>query len=79
MITLTESQKEKVFSLRNQFSGVHLEIERVKNEMDKLNIEAEELVKKLILLREEEHKIISDLEKEYGSGKLDPFSMTYQI
>jgi hypothetical protein len=79
MVLLTEKQKEKVLLLQNQFSDAHQEIEAVKIEMDRLNEEAEKLVKKLIFLREEEHKLISDLELEYGVGKLDPFSMTYQI
>jgi predicted nuclease with TOPRIM domain len=79
MVLLTEKQKEKVLLLQNQFSDVHQEIEAVKIEMDRLNEGAEKLVKKLISLREEEHKLISDLELKYGVGKLDPFSMTYQI
>lgn len=78
MILLTEKQKEKVYLLQNQFSVVHQEIEVIKNEMDRLNRESEILVEKLTLLREEEVKLMSGLENEYGAGKLDPFSMTYQ-
>lgn len=79
MILLTETQKEKVFLLKNQFSGVHREIEMVENEMNRLNEEAEKLLKKLTSLREEERKLLSDLEEEYGVGKLDPILMTYEI
>jgi oligoribonuclease NrnB/cAMP/cGMP phosphodiesterase (DHH superfamily) len=77
IIELTEKQKLEVVKLKEEFSSVHSEIEHIKNKMDLLNNEAEILVKDLMVLRESEKNLLDELEKNYGKGKVDPFSLTY--
>lgn len=75
---LTSHQREVALNLKSKFTEVHAEIQGVQIEIEMANKKAEDLIKKLEGLRQEEIDFIGSLEKEYGPGKLNPFTLTYE-
>lgn len=75
---LTKKEEEKARSLKSSFVEVHSQIQGVQIEIEMLNKRAQDLIKNLEGLRDEEFKLVKSLEKKYGPGKLDPFTLKYK-
>lgn len=75
---LTKIELKKAQSMKSEFARVRSEIEKVQEEMERLNMKAGTLIRELEDLRDSEQDFISSLGKKYGEGRLDPFEMTYE-
>ena len=76
---LTKKEFNKAEMIKVEFSRVRDEISEIQEKMEALNLQAGTLMRELEDLREAEREFIKDLTKKYGDGKLDPFSMIYEI
>lgn len=74
---LTKKEEEKARSLKTKFTEVHAQIQGVQIEIEILNKKSGELIRNLQELRDAEIKLVKSLEKKYGPGKLDPFTLKY--
>ena len=75
---LNKQEEKKARELKTKFIDVHAQIQGVQIEIEMMNQRAEELINSLEGLREEEINFVKDLEKKYGPGKLNPFTLTYE-
>lgn len=76
---LTKKEFNKAEMIKAEFSRVRDEISEIQEKMNHLNLEAGTLLRELESLREAEKEFVDDLGKKYGDGKLNPFTMTYEI
>jgi hypothetical protein len=76
---ITLEEEKNANRIKGEFSEVHGKIFEIQKKMELLNLEAEDLIKKLETLREEESDFIISLSEKYGKGTLDPFNLTYKI
>ena len=75
---LTKKEEEKAKGLKTKFVDVHAQIQGVQIEIEMLNKKAEDLIKVLEGLRDEEINLVKSLEKKHGPGKLNPFTLKYE-
>lgn len=75
---LTKKEEEKAKGLKTKFVEVHAQIQGVQIEIEMLNKKAEDLIKVLEGLRDEEINLVKSLEKKHGPGKLNPFTLKYE-
>jgi septal ring factor EnvC (AmiA/AmiB activator) len=75
---LTKKEEEKAKGLKTKFTEVHAQIQGVQIEIEMLNKKAEDLIKNLEGLRDQEVEFVKSLERKYGPGKLNPFTLKYQ-
>jgi len=75
---LNKQEEKKARELKTKFIDVRAQIQGVQIEIEMMNQRAEELIKSLEGLREEEVNFVKDLEKKYGPGKLNPFTLAYE-
>lgn len=75
---LTTQEEKRARNLKTKFTSVHSQIQGVQIEIELMNKRAEELIKHLNELRDEEVEFVKDLESKYGKGKLDPFTLIYE-
>lgn len=76
---ITLEEEKKANRIKSDFFEVHGQFSEIQNKISLLNQEAEDLIKKLSFLRNEEFEFIKSLGEKYGEGTLDPFSLTYKI
>ena len=76
---LTIKEEKRARNLKTKFNDVHSQIQGVQFEIELLNKRAKELIDHLESLREEEIDLVKDLEKNYGPGKLNPFTLIYEL
>lgn len=76
-LTIKEEKRARV--LKTKFTDVHSQIQGVQIEIEMMNKKAESLIKELNELRDEEVNFVKDLESKYGPGKLNPFTLVYEI
>lgn len=76
---LTIKEEKKARNLKTKFGQVHSELQAVQIETELLNKRAKELIDRLESLRDEEVNLVKSLERNYGSGKLNPITLIYNI
>ena len=65
--------------MKTKFNEVHSQIQGVQFEIELLNKRAKELIDQLETLRGEEIDLVKYLEEKYGPGKLNPFTLIYEL
>jgi chromosome segregation ATPase len=76
---LTVKEEKRARNLKTKFGEVHSQIQGVQFEIELLNKRAKELIDSLESLREEEVDLVKYLEEKYGPGKLNPFTLIYEL
>lgn len=76
---LTVKEEKRARNLKTKFNEVHSQIQGVQFEIELLNQRAKELIDQLESLRAEEIDLVKSLEEKYGPGKLNPFTLIYEI
>ncbi len=76
---LTVKEEKRARNLKTKFGEVHSQIQGVQFEIELLNQRAKELIESLESLREEEVDLVKFLEEKHGPGKLNPFTLIYEL
>ena len=76
---LTVKEEKRARNLKTKFNEVHSQIQGVQFEIELLTKRAKELIDQLETLRVEEIDLVKYLEEKYGPGKLNPFTLIYEL
>jgi hypothetical protein len=78
MKDLTKQEKERLLRLSKKFIKVHQDIFKIEETMRLMNERSTKLIDELEKCRNSEKDFIKNLTQKYGSGTLDPLTLTWK-
>jgi hypothetical protein len=78
MKDLTDQEKERLLRLSKKFIKVHQDIFKIEDMMRLMNEKSVKLINELEKCRNSEKDFVKDLTQKYGSGVLDPLTLTWK-
>jgi len=78
MKDLTNVEKERLVRLSKQFIKVHQDILKIEDTIKSMQERSYKLIDELEKCRNSEKDFIKDLTQKYGSGSLDPLTLTWK-
>jgi hypothetical protein len=78
MKDLTNVEKERLLRLSKKFIKVHQDIFKIEDSIKSMQERSYKLIDELEKCRNSEKDFIKDLTQKYGSGSLDPLTLTWK-
>jgi hypothetical protein len=78
MKDLTNVEKERLLRLSKKFIKVHQDIFKIEDSIKSMQERSYKLIDELEKCRNSEKDFIRDLTQKYGSGSLDPLTLTWK-